>query len=272
VAIAESMGVRKALGGHLDAVPSQVLGTNEVTPLMMAGAYAGFANHGMFCKPVAITGVTNRAGKALKVPDAACKQVVPREIADAVTSMLAGVIDGPLKGRTGQLMSLKRPAAGKTGTTNSSAAVWFAGFTPDLAAAVWCGDPRGGFGHPMKNVVINGNYYDQVFGSSLPGPIWKQAMLAALTGIPPTPWSLQPAQGLDVQAAPTQTATPSPGQPSPSASASPDKSPKPTTTSSPGPTPKPTSSSPKPKPTTSSPKPTTSSPKPPSGSPKPTST
>ena len=71
-------------------------------------------------------------------------------------------------------------AAGKTGTINNSAAVWFAGYTPDLAAAVWTGDPRGGYGHPMQNVTINGRYYSQVFGSTLPGPIWKQAMSAAL--------------------------------------------------------------------------------------------
>ena len=258
VQIAQQMGVRKALGDPLDAVPSQVLGTNEVTPLAMAGAYAGFANHGVFCKPIAISRVVDRNGNSLRVPDAGCKQVVSRDVADAVTSMLAGVIDGPLGGRTGAQMTLGRPAAGKTGTTNTSAAVWFAGYTPDLAAAVWCGDPRGGFGHPMKDVVINGEYYDQVFGSSLPGPIWKAAMTAALATTLPVPWDLRPAQGLDPQGGPRDpNATPKPspsGSPSPSASGSPTASPsapapkptstpKPTATSKPSPSPKPTSTS-----------------------------
>ena len=99
-------------------------------------------------------------------------------------------------------MSLDRPAAGKTGTTNESAAVWFCGFTPDVAAAVWVGDPRGGFAYPMKNVTVNGVYYSQVFGGTLPGPIWKASMEAALKGRTPkdfqlnSRWGLRPARGV----------------------------------------------------------------------------
>ena len=83
-------------------------------------------------------------------------------------------------------MSLGRDAAGKTGTTDSNAAVWFAGYTPDLAAAVWSGDPRGGFKHPMDNVTIGGRYYDEVHGSSIPGPIWRDAMDGALSDRAPS--------------------------------------------------------------------------------------
>jgi hypothetical protein len=209
--IATRLGVNLANGKPLQAVPSQVLGTNEVTPLAMAGAYAAFANHGVFCTPYAITSVTDRNGKALPVPKVSCQAVLDRGIADAVTAMLAGVIDGPLPGRTGQVMSLGRPAGGKTGTTNDSAAVWFDGFTPDVATAVWCGDPRGGFGHPMKNVTINGNYYDQVFGSSLPGPIWRDTLLAYLADKPVTEFDLQPASGVQLGGGgPVSTGSPSP--------------------------------------------------------------
>ena len=80
--------------------------------------------------------------------------------------------------------------------------MWFAGFTPDIAAAAWVGDPRGGFAYPMKNLTINGKYYTQVFGSTIPGPIWKQSMTAALQGSDPTTftlsneWSLRPARGV----------------------------------------------------------------------------
>ena len=42
--------------------------------------------------------------------------------------------------------------------------------TTQIAAAVWVGDPRGGYAYPMKQVTINGTYYDQVFGGTLPGP------------------------------------------------------------------------------------------------------
>ena len=102
-----------------------------------------------------------------------------------MTTMLNGVVDGNIPGRTGSAMSLgDRPAAGKTGTTNESAAVWFAGYTPQVAAAVWVGDPRGGFAFPLKDITINGNYYRQVYGGTLPGPIWKASMQVASANLP----------------------------------------------------------------------------------------
>jgi membrane peptidoglycan carboxypeptidase len=94
-------------------------------------------------------------------------------------------------------MYFDRPAAGKTGTTDNSAAVWFVGYTPDMAAAVWVGDPRGGQTHPMKNVRINGQYYGQVFGSTMPGPIWRDALRGALAKVPATPWNLKTLNGIN---------------------------------------------------------------------------
>ena len=258
--IADQMGVTRATGNPLRTVPSQVLGTNEISPLAMAGAYAGFANHGLFCKPIAILSVTDRKGTALPVPNTPCKQVVARGVADAVASLLTGVIDGDIPGRTGEAMSLGRPAAGKTGTTNESAAVWFAGFTPDIAAVVWVGDPRGGFGHPLKDITINGNYFGQVFGSSLPGPIWRDTLLAYLAGRPALAFDLQPVQDLtsaplwsidgggptlSVSPTPSISATPTTVTASPSGSSS-------TTTSEPPPS---SSST-----TTTAPPPTSASP------------
>jgi membrane peptidoglycan carboxypeptidase len=123
--------------------------------------------------------------------------LIDLQVADSTTAVLAGVIDGPVKGRTGQAMDLGRPAAGKTGTTDSSAAVWFVGYTPDMAAAVWVGDPRGGQKYPMKGVTINGRYYSQVFGSTMPGPIWRDALIGALEGTPETPWDLNTLNGVN---------------------------------------------------------------------------
>ena len=250
IEIATAMGVTRANGEPLQALPSQVLGTNEITPLAMAGAYAGFANHGIFCKPFVISGITDRYGTSLAVPPADCRQVVTRGVADAVAALLTGVIDGPIPGRTGQAMSLGRPAAGKTGTTNESAAVWFAGFTPDVAAAVWVGDPRGGFGNPMKDLIINGTYFSQVFGSSLPGPIWRDTLLAYLAGTLPTPFQLFPVQNIVTglflptpTPTPTPTLSPTAGATSPpptETSTSPPPTPTPTVTPTPTPTPTPT--------------------------------
>jgi membrane peptidoglycan carboxypeptidase len=195
--IAEEMGVTTGSGQPLPRVPSLTLGTAEVTPLAMANANATFANHGTYCEPRAILDITDRNGVRVPVPPPNCRQVMTRDVADSTTALLIGVVDGPLGGRTGARMSLgDRISAGKTGTTNESAAVWFAGFTPELAAAVWVGDPRGGFAYPMKNIEINGTYYRQVFGGTLPGPIWRASMLGALKGKPASPFALASSHGL----------------------------------------------------------------------------
>ena len=198
--IAESMGVFLGNGDPLLRVPTLTLGTMEVTPLAMANAYATFAAHGVYCKPVVILDIRDREGNPLPTPDGDCTRVLKRDVADTVTVMLNGVVDGSIPGRTGEAMALdSRQSAGKTGTTNESAAVWFAGYTPQLAAAVWVGDPRGGFAHPMKNVTIKGTYYSQVYGGTLPGPIWRDSMEIALQGSEPTPFDVRTKYGLSTK-------------------------------------------------------------------------
>ena len=247
--VATSLGVTRGDGSPLQANPSFTLGTDEVTPLAMASAYATFADHGVHCDPVSILQVTDRDGKNLPVPLTACNRVLDRQVADSVAYVLSQVIDGPLPGRTGKAMSLGRAAGGKTGTINNSAAVWFVGFTPDLAAAVATYDPRGGYGHPMQNITIGGHYYKQVFGLSLPGPIWRMSMLAALAGTPKTPFDLQTLDGLGTTPTPppsasaSASATPAPsvsGSPAPGGTPSPSTSPQPLPSTTPAPKPSPT--------------------------------
>ena len=255
--IAEDMGVRLATGEPLLRVPTFSLGTMEVSPLSMAGAYAAFANHGVYCRPRVVLEIKDRYGKNLDVPAPRCKQVVTREVADTVTSVLTSVIDGPLSGRTGQAMSLPdRPAAGKTGSTNDNAAIWFAGYTPQIAAAIWVGDPRGGFAYPMTDVTINGTYYSYVTGGMIPGPIWREVMIAALRNIPPTAfelfnsWGVGPVRGVGLS--PVYIPRNPDPSPSPSPSETKDPKPTPTATNTPGPSPQPTpepSPSPTPEPT-----------------------
>jgi len=110
-------------------------------------------------------------------------------VADTVTSILRGVIDGPAPGRTGKGASIGRPAAGKTGTTDESKAAWFCGYTPQLATAVWVGKPTP---TPMRNVTINHHHYRAVYGGSLPAPIWRQVMLGALKGVAPVDFTAPP--------------------------------------------------------------------------------
>ena len=179
--IAEALGLRRADGGQLQAVKSFTLGVDEVSPLKMAEAYASFAARGMHCNAIAILEVTDPSGNRLPVPQADCNQAIDQDIADGVNELLQGVIE---RG-TGTRAAIGRPAAGKTGTTNKRVSVWFVGYTPDLATAVWAGNPsppRGGY--PLQNRLIGGVYYGDVCGGCLPGPIWQQMMSNTLADTP----------------------------------------------------------------------------------------
>jgi len=186
IGLAEAMGVRRVNGtlegAHLSHVGSFVLGAPTVSPLTMAAAYATFAARGQYCAPNPIVSITDSQGKEVSLPETPCSQVLEPETADAVTSILRGVIDGPAPLRTGKAASIGRPAAGKTGTTNESKAAWFVGYTPQLATAVWVGNPRRPT--PMRGITINGHSYRAVYGGSLPAPIWRQVMKGALKGVP----------------------------------------------------------------------------------------
>ncbi len=175
--IAASMGVRTAQGKPLDQTPAMTLGSNPVAPLRMASAYAAFAAHGKYCPPRAIISITdNRTGKPVATPNPACTQVLDPKIADGVAAILTGVM---APGGTGASLNIGRPVAGKTGTTNGNVNVWFVGFTPQLAAAAWVGDPTGsGYGkkREIRDISIAGTFYRRGYGLNLPGPVWQTVM------------------------------------------------------------------------------------------------
>jgi membrane peptidoglycan carboxypeptidase len=183
--LAESLGIRDLGSGSPKPLPrtnpSFVLGSPQVSPLAMSAAYAAFAARGLFCPPRPVLSITDAAGHQIAVKNDPCTQALDPDVADTVTSILRGVIDGPARGRTAASASIGRPAAGKTGTTNDSTAAWFVGYTPQLSTAVWVGKSTPA---PMRRVTINGSYYKQVYGGTIPAAIWKQLMLGALNGVP----------------------------------------------------------------------------------------
>jgi membrane peptidoglycan carboxypeptidase len=191
--IAGELGLTRADGRPLEQHKTFTLGTQEVSPLSMAEAYATFAARGLHCTSVAISRVVDPSGQSLKVPPPDCSQVLDQKIADGVNELLVGVIDGNFP-RTGAHLSLGRPAAGKTGTTDSRVHVWFVGYTPDLATAVWAGNPSpGNKVYKLVNRTIGGRSYGDVCGGCLPGPIWQQTMLGALKGVPASSFVPPPA-------------------------------------------------------------------------------
>jgi membrane peptidoglycan carboxypeptidase len=182
--LADKMGITELSTGKPAAqVPSFTLGADDTSPLQVAGAYATIAARGEFCAPYGIVSVQAADGSELSKHKDECRRVMSKDTADQVTSVLRGVIDGPDSHRTGASASIGRPAAGKTGTTESFGAAWFSGFTPQMAASVWVGDPRG-IAHPLTGVSVAGRYYSHVFGADLPADVWRQTMHDAHRGLP----------------------------------------------------------------------------------------
>lgn len=172
--IAESFGVTRATGQSLKRIPSFVLGSQAVSPLAMAEAYATFAASGKHCRAVPMSDILDSNGRSIGAPPTNCEQVIKPAVADAVNQLLTSVMTIG----TGKKLQIGRPVAGKTGTTDQNAAVWFIGHTPQLATAVWIGDPRGGQRYPIRDITINGRFITKGFGGLLAGPIWQEVMIA----------------------------------------------------------------------------------------------
>ena len=181
---AAELGVVKAGGaagdGQIDPFPANILGSQSVSPLTMASAFAAFGSNGKYCKPVAVLKVTKSDGKELDVPSAGCSQKIDQNIAKTMNYALSNVWKGTAKG-------VKQPsfaAAGKTGTTSHNEHTWFVGYTPKLSAAVWVGHTDKM--KSMHGLTINGKYYGGYgagpWGSSIAAPTWVRFMEDALGG------------------------------------------------------------------------------------------
>ncbi|GGG16051.1 transglycosylase domain-containing protein [Paenibacillus aceti] len=137
IELARKMGITSPL----QAVPSLALGTSPISPFEMATAFAVIGNQGKSVKPVAVLKITDEDGKVLyEAPDPKEEQIVEPAAAYVLTQLMESVFE---TGGTGNRVSadIKRPVAGKTGTTSTDA--WLVGFTPELSTAVWVGYDKG---------------------------------------------------------------------------------------------------------------------------------
>ena len=130
---------RAGMRGALDPVPSLALGAVEVTPLELVVAYAPFANGGYRVEPSLVRRIELPDGTELwKAPERKRDRVLGEAEAFQITSMLRSVVDGGT-GHFVRELGVRGPVAGKTGTTNNGADIWFVGYTPAVVAAVWFG-------------------------------------------------------------------------------------------------------------------------------------
>ena len=133
---ARKLGISSNLGRNL----SLSLGSSEVTVLEMARAYGVFASGGVLFKSVFVERIEDRFGNELFNADEEtfenAEQVVSEQSAFIMANMMRGVVE---RGTGRRVKALERPVAGKTGTSNEQMDVWFVGYTPEYAAAVWVG-------------------------------------------------------------------------------------------------------------------------------------
>ncbi len=157
----------QALGIHEPMKPdlSLALGSYEVEPIELCGAYATFAAGGTYEEPLLVTRVLGPDGKDVAVPaPPPARRVLDEAEAYVTTSMLTSVID---HGTGARAKALGRPLAGKTGTSNTSKDTWFAGYSTEIAAVVWVGYDDG--------KSLGGSES----GSSVALPAWMEFMKVA---------------------------------------------------------------------------------------------
>lgn len=164
VEICRSIGIKSPI----DPVISLPLGAVDLTPMEMAGAYATFANNGWYSETTLIAQVSDSSGNTLldNTPR-------PRLVLDPwASASLNDVLQGVVTRGTATAAQIGRPAAGKTGTTSSERDIWFVGYVPQLATAVWVGNDD----------------YTQLgqgaTGGSFVAPIWRDFMSQALQDVP----------------------------------------------------------------------------------------
>lgn len=176
--IAREMGVRSPL----QPVASIGLGSNEVTVLDMASAYATLASGGLYHEPFAIRRIELPGGDALE--GAALGRPKPKRVLqEAVAYHVTKVLEQNVLSGTGTRAYFGRPAAGKTGTTDEHTDAWFVGYTPTLSTAVWVG-------YPNAKIEMSNVHGIAVSGGSFPAIIWNLFVSQALAATPVADWLL----------------------------------------------------------------------------------
>ncbi len=172
--VARRMGVRSQLDVKGAYVPSIGLGSIAVSPLDIASSYATLAAEGVYAEPMAIRRVVlddgtvdTRAGWG--------KPKRRRAISEGTAAIVTRVLEQNIQSGTGTRAAFGRPAAGKTGTAELNVDAWFAGYTPELATAVWMGYTR-------AEIPLDSVHGIAVTGGSFPAEMWRLFMEPALEG------------------------------------------------------------------------------------------
>jgi penicillin-binding protein 1A len=175
--VARKMGIRT----ELLPVASIGLGSNAVSPLEMASAYATLAAGGVYSEPMAIKKVVLADG-TVDTDSGWGRPKRKRVLRDGVAYEVTRILQQNITSGTGTGANYGDPsAAGKTGTTDNSADAWFAGYTPRASTVVWVGYPNAQISMTSVHGIV-------VAGGTFPATIWNLFMSRALAGAPQLSW------------------------------------------------------------------------------------
>jgi len=136
VKVAHKMGITTPI----PAVDAIALGATDVIPLEIISAYSSFPNKGIRVEPVFITKIEDVDGNIkYEHTHPVKREVLSEETAYIMTDMLRSNVLYGSGGPSHRVFGFRRPAGGKTGTTNDWSDAWFIGFTPQIVAGVWIG-------------------------------------------------------------------------------------------------------------------------------------
>lgn len=163
-----------------EIVPPMILGTNYISPLTMATAYAGIANKGVVCTPIAIDKIIQADGTQHPVPKTQCTQAIAPAIAAGVNYALQRVMTGGTATRADPFDGTQ--IMGKTGTTDNSVQNWLVTSTTKVATATWVGNVTG-------SVSVRSQTFNNVYGGDAKLVVAKPilAYLDQLYPAPPLP-------------------------------------------------------------------------------------
>ncbi|MEU4352122.1 transglycosylase domain-containing protein [Streptomyces sp. NPDC023838] len=217
-AVALGLNHMKGVG----AEPAMTLGSYGASPMEMAAAYATLDNHGKKVTPSIVKSAQHKEAKYNK-PDPIGDQVISRDAADAVTSVLTGVVDDGTAKKSVRDASNRdgQPVAGKTGTSDDNKSAWFTGYTPSLVTSVglWgeAAGPRTVKIDGKETTVGKGSQVSltdvadidgRVAGGSIPARIWAAYTFDAV-GSDDSKFDLDTDQGAAVQPDEPPASTPS---------------------------------------------------------------
>lgn len=163
--------------------PSMILGINTISPLTMATAYAGIANGGKVCTPLAIDRVVTSDGKDHAIPTTTCTQAISPEIAAGVNYALQHVMTNGTATSANPWDGID--IMGKTGTTDDSEQNWLVTSTTTVANAVWVGNVSG-------HVALRSQSFQGVGGGDVKFSIDKPILAALNAAFPGSTFTAPP--------------------------------------------------------------------------------